>query len=83
MATTALNIVQRLGGPTLTTLCAMVLSMRLATVHSQASASGVFTIGFALLCGFHALLILATMRLPRDLDTIGGRTVQEAEVIID
>ena len=81
MATTALNIVQRLGGPTLTTLCATVLSMRLATVHSQASASGAFTIGFALLCGFHALLILTAMRLPRDLDSIGGRTVQEAELI--
>ena len=83
MATTALNIVQRLGGPTLTTLCATVLSMRLATVHSQASVSGAFTIGFALLCGFHALLILTAMRLPRDLNTIGGRTVQEAELITE
>ena len=70
MATTALNIVQRLGGPTLTTLCATVLGMRLATVHPQGSASGAFTIGFVLLCGVHALLILAAMRLPRDLDTI-------------
>lgn len=83
MATTALNIVQRLGGPTLTTLCATVLGMRLATIHSQASASGAFTISFALLCGFHALLILAAMRLPRDLDSIGGRTVQETELITE
>jgi len=50
MATTALNIVQRLSGPPLTTICATVLGMRLATVHSQARASGPFTIGFAFLC---------------------------------
>jgi EmrB/QacA subfamily drug resistance transporter len=82
MATTALNIVQRLGGPTLTTLCATVLGVRLAG-HSQASVSGAFTIGFALLCGFHALLILAAARLPRDLETIEGRTVREVELIIE
>lgn len=83
MATTALNIVQRLGGPTLTTLCATVLGMRLAAVHSPAGASGAFTVGFALLGGFHALLILAAMRLPRSLDAIARRTVQVAEPITE
>jgi EmrB/QacA subfamily drug resistance transporter len=83
MATTALNIVQRLGGPTLTTICATVLGMRLASAHSHANASSAFTIAFALLCGFHALLILSAMRLPRDLETAAGQTVLDAELIGD
>jgi EmrB/QacA subfamily drug resistance transporter len=83
MATTALNIVQRLGGPTLTTICATVLGMRLAIVPSQATASGAFTIGFAVLCGFHALLIPAAMRLPRSLGIEEVRVVREAELITE
>src|ERR1700688_3900659 len=42
MATTSLNIVQRLGGPTLTTVCATFLGWRLAVVHS-ADTSSAFT----------------------------------------
>jgi hypothetical protein len=63
MATTSLNIVQRLGGPTLTTLCASFLGWQLA-VHSPANVTKAFTISFALLCSLHALLIVAAMRLP-------------------
>ena len=37
MATTAMNIVQRLGGPTLTTLCAAFLAWRLAATTDAAS----------------------------------------------
>jgi hypothetical protein len=40
MATTSLNIVQRLGGPTLTTLCATFLGWRLAAVHSSVDLTG-------------------------------------------
>jgi EmrB/QacA subfamily drug resistance transporter len=64
MATTAMNIVQRLGGPTLTTLCATFLAWRLSATAGPASASGAFVAGFGLLCVLHALLILATLRLP-------------------
>jgi EmrB/QacA subfamily drug resistance transporter len=64
MATTSLNIVQRLGGPTLTTICATFLGWRLAATPLYASVSSAFTVSFALLCGFHALLILATAKLP-------------------
>jgi EmrB/QacA subfamily drug resistance transporter len=63
MATTSLNIVQRLGGPTLTTVCATFLGWRLAGVHS-AGISGAFTMSFVLLCSLHSMLILAARRLP-------------------
>jgi EmrB/QacA subfamily drug resistance transporter len=69
MATTSLNIVQRLGGPTLTTLCATFLGWQLA-VHSPANVTSAFTISFALLCSLHAILIFAAMRLPLRLEKI-------------
>jgi MFS family permease len=68
MATTSLNIVQRLGGPTLTTLCATFLGWRLAMVQSGASLSSAFTAAFLLLCGLHALLFTAALRLPLSID---------------
>jgi EmrB/QacA subfamily drug resistance transporter len=68
MATTSLNIVQRLGGPSLTTLCATFLGWRLALVRSNAGLSSAFTAAFLLLCGFHALLFAAALRLPLTLD---------------
>jgi MFS family permease len=68
MATTSLNIVQRLGGPTLTTLCATFLGWRLASVHVPADLAGAFTLSFALLCTFQGLLILAAIRLPVSLE---------------
>jgi EmrB/QacA subfamily drug resistance transporter len=64
MATTAMNIVQRLGGPTLTTLCATFLAWRLSATPAPGATSGAFTAAFGLLCGLHALLFLATLRLP-------------------
>jgi EmrB/QacA subfamily drug resistance transporter len=64
MATTAMNIVQRLGGPTLTTLCAVFLGWRLSATPDAAATSGAFIAAFSLLCALHALLFLATLRLP-------------------
>ncbi len=64
MATTAMNIVQRLGGPTLTTLCATFLAWRLSAAPETGATSGPFTAAFGLLCALHALLFLATLRLP-------------------
>jgi EmrB/QacA subfamily drug resistance transporter len=64
MATTAMNIIQRLGGPTLTTLCATFLAWRLSATPDPASTTGAFVAAFALLCALHALLFLATLRLP-------------------
>ena len=72
MATTSLNIVQRLGGPTLTTLCATFLGWRLGMAHSSAGLSGAFT-----LCGLHALLFAAALRLPFFLDKAMEEPVAE------
>jgi EmrB/QacA subfamily drug resistance transporter len=76
MATTSLNIVQRLGGPTLTTLCATFLGWQLA-VHSPANVTNAFTLSFALLCTLHALLIVAAMRLPLSLKKIQHPPAEE------
>lgn len=64
MATTTLNIVQRIGGPTLTTLCALFLSAALA---GQTVTLGVnaWAQAFALLAALHAVMVLATVMLPR------------------
>jgi EmrB/QacA subfamily drug resistance transporter len=64
MAATAMNIVQRLGGPTLTTLCAAFLGWRLSATADLASTSGAFIATFGLLCALHAMLFIATLRLP-------------------
>src|SRR5271156_1411138 len=64
MATTSLNIVQRLGGPTMTTLCATFLGWRLSAAPSPAVTSDAFAEEFGLLCFLHVLLFLATLRLP-------------------
>lgn len=64
MATTAMNIVQRLGGPTLTTLCATFLGWRLSAAPDTGTMSGAFVAAFSLLCALHALLFLSTLRLP-------------------
>src|SRR5580658_3150518 len=64
MATTSLNIVQRLGGPTMTTLCATFLGWRLSAASSPAVTSDAFAEAFGLLCFLHLLLFLATLRLP-------------------
>jgi EmrB/QacA subfamily drug resistance transporter len=64
MATTAMNIVQRLGGPTLTTLCAVFLGWRLSAAGESAAMSGAFVAAFGLLSFLHALLFFATLRLP-------------------
>jgi len=69
MATTSLNIVQRLGGPTLTTACATFLGWRLAVLHSP-GVSSAFTMTFVLLCSFHLALILAARRLPLSLESV-------------
>jgi hypothetical protein len=65
MATTALNIVMRVGGPALTTICAAFLGWRLAASTSEPVAYGA---AFALLCGFHLVLCAAALRLPRKIN---------------
>jgi EmrB/QacA subfamily drug resistance transporter len=64
MATTTLNLIMRMGGPTLTTLCATFLAWRMAA-QAPAVSSGAYAETFALLCGLHLVLLAATMRLPQ------------------
>ena len=72
MATTTLNIVQRLGGPTLTTLCAVFLAWRL---DARIGPFGLDAWALALLflAVLHALALLAAWRLPARIAKAGGR----------
>jgi hypothetical protein len=77
MATTAMNIIQRLGGPTLTTLCATFLGWRLAEVPVNDAALAPFTAAFLLLCVLHGLLVVAAMQLPLSLPRAAERRITE------
>ena len=77
MATTALNIIQRLGGPALTTLCATFLGWRLAEVHVNDAALAPFTAAFLLLCVLHGLSFVAAMRLPLSIPEAAERRITE------
>jgi EmrB/QacA subfamily drug resistance transporter len=67
MATTSLNIVQRLGGPMLTTLAATVLAAGLGSGGHDAPAAYVWP--FVLLCALHGANALAAWRLPLRIGT--------------
>jgi EmrB/QacA subfamily drug resistance transporter len=69
MATTSLNIVQRLGGPTLTTLCATFLAWELKAVSIDAVNAYAFTATFLLLSLVQALLCIVAFLLPASLET--------------
>jgi EmrB/QacA subfamily drug resistance transporter len=84
MATTSLNIVQRLGGPTMTTLCATFLGSSLRSGHSHLSLSSAFVAAFILLCLLHALLFAASLRLPLSIDkTTEISTAEEEPKILE
>lgn len=70
MATTSLNVVQRLGGPTMTTLCASFLVWKLGSHATGHAVSIAYAWTFLLLCGLHAITILAAIRLPTRLDDV-------------
>lgn len=63
MATTTLNIVQRLGGPALTTVCAVFLA-RMLEAHGGNVATNAWVLAFLLLAGLHAFTLLAAFGLP-------------------
>lgn len=82
MATTALNIVMRLGGPTLTTICATFLEWRLASASNSVTVHSAFLAAFILLCTFQGLLIIAAMRLPLSVaPVVPSDPVRSASVI--
>jgi EmrB/QacA subfamily drug resistance transporter len=64
MATTALNIVQRLGGPTITTLCATLLSGMPDTQPLHQTVLNPYASVFLLLGALHVLLLASALMLP-------------------
>lgn len=72
-ATTSLNIVQRLGGPTMTTLCASLLAWKLGSHATGPTVSSAYAWALLLLCALHAFTFVAAMRLPRRLDEVAIR----------
>jgi EmrB/QacA subfamily drug resistance transporter len=64
MASTSLNIVQRLGGPTLTTLCATFLGWKLDLSALHPTLLNPYASAFLLLAALHALLLAAALQLP-------------------
>lgn len=81
MATTSLNILQRLGGPALTTVCATYLASKLAMTSTGIENSHAFAATFLLLSLFHALLWIGAFLLPRSLVNDQGTEFQEAPSI--
>ena len=75
MATTSLNIVQRLGGPTFTTICTLLLAWRLQaeSVSTGGTHGAAYAWAFGLLCALHAASFVTTLRLPRWSSGAGGR----------
>lgn len=70
MATTSINIVQRLGGPTMTTLAATFLAWRLGANTSGAGVSTGYAATFLLLAALHLATFLSAVRLPRQLSDV-------------
>jgi len=65
MATTTLNIVQRLGGSTMTTLMAAFLAWRMDFAVSADGMARAFMLSFLALALLHVLLLVSTLRLPK------------------
>jgi EmrB/QacA subfamily drug resistance transporter len=70
MATTSINIVQRLGGPTMTTLAATFLAWRLGSGTGGATVSAAYAAAFLLLAALHLCAFMMAMRLPRRLGDV-------------
>jgi EmrB/QacA subfamily drug resistance transporter len=83
MATTSLNIVQRLGGPTLTTFCTTFLAWRLERVHTGTYSAAAFTETFILLCGLQALLFVAALRLPASIEEADQAIAEGRSAVYD
>lgn len=73
VATTALNIVQRLGGPTMTTVCATFLAWKLGPGATGHAVSHAYAWAFLILCGLHASTFLGALQLPRRIDEVETR----------
>ena len=73
MATTALNIIMRIGGPTLTTACATFLGWRLSLATNHVEQLAGFTAAFGLLCALQVFLLVSASRFPRNPDETSSK----------
>jgi hypothetical protein len=64
MASTSLNIVQRLGGPAFTTLCATFLGWMLESQPLHQASLNPYASAFLLLAALHSLVLVAALKLP-------------------
>jgi EmrB/QacA subfamily drug resistance transporter len=64
MASTTLNIVQRLGGPMFTTLCATFLGWMLESQPLHHASLNPYASALLLLAALHSLVLVAALRLP-------------------
>jgi EmrB/QacA subfamily drug resistance transporter len=74
-ATTAANIVQRLGGPVMTTALAIVMAYA-AEIHPVQGARA-FVVPFLVLNGFQLIIIAAAARLPDRIGPVAGVAAQQ------
>ncbi|PIO97386.1 DHA2 family efflux MFS transporter permease subunit [Pleomorphomonas carboxyditropha] len=72
MATTSINIVQRLGGPTMTTLAATFLAWRLAAGAGGVAVPVAYAAAFFLLAALHLGTFVVAARLPRRLNDVAA-----------
>ena len=81
VATTAINIVQRLGGPVGTAILGIFLHAKLAHSSQSGLITSAFAATFALLCFVHALSLFSSLLLPRGVRQINRSTkMQESPV---
>jgi EmrB/QacA subfamily drug resistance transporter len=73
MATTTLNICQRLGGPALTTLCAILLDWQLHDANSPVARSHAFAYTFGGLAIVQLAMSLVTLGLPNTKQATSAR----------
>jgi hypothetical protein len=64
MASTSLNIVQRLGGPTFTTLCATFLGWMLESQPLQQASLNPYASALLLLAALHLWVLIVALKLP-------------------
>ena len=87
MATTSINIVQRLVGPMLTTFVSVILAWQLRTVFPSTHFNEGFADAFWFLSAFHALCYIFTLGLPTFLSLESERTseviLQAVERLVD
>jgi len=87
MATTSINIVQRLDGPMLTTFVSVILAWQLRIVSPRTHCNERFADAFWFLSACHALCFIFTLGLPTFLSLDSERTskaiLQAVEGLVD